>query len=269
VSLEPGTAAAGGVRVTAPPHVAAPGLGQDTRVRHGFFGRRGGVSAGLYATLNAGPGSSDSLQAVAANRALIAAALGVAPDRLLTAHQIHSPRAVRVDGPWDGPRPQADALVTTTPGLAVGALAADCAPVLFADPAAGVVAAAHAGWKGALAGVLEAAIDEMERCGAARSRIRAAIGPCIGRASYEVGPEFKDRFAADDARLFQPGAGDRWLFNLSGYCAGRLSAAGVAAIDVVAADTCAQDADYFSNRRAHLRGEPDYGRNLSAIVLVA
>lgn len=259
--------------MSGPPHLAGPRLAALTGVRHGFFGREGGVSEGIYASLNAGPGSRDEAAAVVENRARIAQAMGVDPDHLLSAHQVHSARAVRVDGPWRGPRPEADALVTTTPGLAISALAADCAPVLFADAAAGVVAAAHAGWKGALGGVLEATVTTMVEAGAAPTRIVAAIGPCIGAASYEVGPEFEARFAAEDgrdaARFFRAGRSDRRHFDLTAYCAARLARAGVAQIDVIGADTCALEARYFSNRRAFLRGEADYGRNLSAIARVA
>lgn len=256
-----------------PPLLTAPRLARLSGVRHAFFGREGGVSQGIHASLNAGPGSRDAAEAVAENRARIAAAMGVAPERLLSAHQVHSALAIRVDGPWRGPRPQVDALVTTTPGLVLSALAADCAPVLFADADAGVIAAAHAGWKGALAGVLEATVAEMVAAGADVTRVVAAIGPCIGPASYEVGPEFEQRFADEDgaetARFFRSGKGDRRHFDLPGYCAARLARAGVLQIDALDADTCAAEAHYFSNRRAFLRGEADYGRNLSAIALVA
>lgn len=236
-------------------------------VRHGFFGREGGVSTGLYASLNCGLGSKDDPAAVAENRSRVAAALGVDAEHLLTAYQVHSPHCVRVDGPWSGARPEADALVTTTRGLALGALAADCTPVLFADAEAGVIGAAHAGWKGALAGVLEATVEAMVEAGANRARIVAAIGPCIGPASYEVGPDFRVRFTDADASFFAPGRGDRLMFDLPGYCAMRLARAGVLHIDPCSTDTCADEVHYFSNRRAHLRGEPDFGRNLSAIVL--
>jgi len=251
-----------------PPRALAPSL-IHPRLTHGFFGRRGGVSEGLYASLNAGPGSQDAPEAVVENRRRIAASLGVAPDCLMNAHQVHSATAVHADGPWAGPRPQADAIVTTRPGVAVAALAADCAPVLFADVDAGVVAAAHAGWRGALDGVLEATIAQMAAAGAHTRRIVAAIGPCIAQRSYEVGPEFRARFGAGAQRFFSPGREDRWHFDLSGYCASRLAAAGVARIDLVDADTCACEAEYFSNRRGFLRSDPDYGRNLSAIALVA
>jgi YfiH family protein len=155
------------------------------------------------------------------------------------------------------------------PGLTVTALAADCAPVLFADAEARVVAAAHAGWKGALAGILEATVAEMVAAGALRERIVAAIGPCIGQASYEIGPDMRDRFAPGDERYFVPGRADRLHFDLAGYCASRLRSVGLTSIDVIGADTCADETRFFSNRRAFLRGEPDYGRNLSAICIVA
>lgn len=253
-----------------PPALQSGALARLGGVRHGFFGRQGGVSTGIYASLNAGPGSGDDPAAVAENRARIAAAMGVGADRLLSLHQVHSALAVVVDGPWTQARPQADALVTRTPGLALSALAADCAPVLFADAEACVIAAAHAGWKGALGGVLEATIAAMESLGAQAARVVAAIGPCIGQKSYEVGPEYAARFVAadpDDARFFAQGRGDRLLFDLSGYCAQRLSRAGVGEIEVLDRDTCAEADAFFSNRRAVQREEGDYGRNLSAIAL--
>ncbi|MES1203979.1 MAG: peptidoglycan editing factor PgeF, partial [Pseudomonadota bacterium] len=221
-------------------------------IRHGFFGRRGGVSTGIYASLNAGAGSRDDPAAIAENRARIAGAMGVAPDQLLSLYQIHSARALRVDAVWDQ-RPEADAQVTTAPGIALTALAADCAPVLFADAEARVIGAAHAGWKGALGGVLEAAVAEMLRAGARADRIVAAIGPCIHAASYEVGPEFRDKFTAADAAnapFFAPGAGDRLHFDLPGFCAARLQRLGLAAVEVVPVDTCALAEEFFSNRRA-------------------
>ncbi|MGE3302232.1 MAG: peptidoglycan editing factor PgeF [Hyphomonadaceae bacterium] len=252
-----------------PPYAVSPSLAHP-RARHAFFGRQGGVSTGIYASLNAGPGSRDAADAVAENRARVASGLGIAPDRLLSLHQVHSARAIRVEAPWSGPRPEADALVTATPGLALTALAADCAPVLLADFEAGVIAAAHAGWKGALAGVLQAAVTEMEAAGARRGRIATAIGPCIGQASYEVGPEFVAHFSAQspaNERFFAPGAGDRMHFDLTGYCRAALEAAGVGAIDALGHDVCARADEYFSNRRAFKRGESDYGRNISAIML--
>ena len=239
-------------------------------MRHGFFGREGGVSAGLYASLNAGPGSSDAAEAVSENRARIAAALGVTPERLLSLQQVHSARAVRVDGPFEGERPQADALVTTVRGLALAALAADCAPVLFVDGDAGVIGASHAGWKGAVSGVLEACVAAMIEAGAAPRRIVAAIGPCIRQPSYEVGPEFAAAaIAADEAaaRFFKPGRQDRLQFDLPGYCEMRLARAGVGRVDALAFDTYSEETALFSYRRACHAGERDYGRNMSAIVL--
>jgi YfiH family protein len=239
-------------------------------VAHGFFGRRGGVSEGIYAALNAGPGSNDRPEAVAENRRRIAASFDLAPERLLSLHQIHSPIAVRVFEPWTGPRLQADALVTTERGLALAILTADCAPVLFSDVNAGVIGAAHAGWKGALSGVLEACIATMEEAGADRSRIVAAIGPTIAQASYEVGPDFEARFRDADAAsgaCFKPGVGDRSLFDLPCFVAGRLRRAGVDAVDDLAIDTYPDATHWFSHRRAVHRDEADYGRNCAAIAL--
>lgn len=268
MSFDPQPAAARGLlSVEAPPHWRADALGA---VKHGFFGRRGGVSTGLYASLNAGTGSSDDVAAVRENRRRIAAAFGAPAERLVGVHQVHSPRAVFVDAPWSGERPHADALVTTRPGLVISVLTADCAPVLMADVGAGVIAAAHAGWKGALAGVLEATLDLMQAHGAAPQRIAAAIGPCIRQPSYEVGPEFEAGFLDADAgfaRFFTPGAGDRRLFDLPGFCAARLSIAGVGHIEALPLDTCAVVEDFFSNRRAFRSGDPDYGRNCAAISL--
>lgn len=249
---------------------ASPLLSVLPGIDHGFFGREGGVSTGIYASLNAGPGSKDDPACVIENRRRIAAAMGVAPECLLSLHQVHSARAVRVSGPWSGPRPEADAFVTTERGLALAALAADCAPVLFADAEARVVGAAHAGWKGALGGVLEATLDQMIEAGAVRGRIVAAIGPCIGQDSYEVGPEFVGRFLdahPDNQRFFRPGADDRAHFDLKAYCAAQLAAAGVGTIDTLPHDTCADADGFFSHRRSVKRNEPDYGRNLSAITL--
>lgn len=253
-----------------PPAVRAAVLDGAAGVSHGFFGRRGGVSTGIYASLNAGPGSDDAPAAVAENRQRIAAAFALAPERLLTAHQVHSAEVTVVDGPWPGPPPQVDALVTRTPGLALGVLSADCAPLLFADVEAGVIGAAHAGWKGALAGVAEATLAAMQAEGAAPERIGAAIGPCISRAEYEVGPEFLARFVAADPaneRWFAADQGDRSHFDLKGYLASRLANAGVRRVEVLADCTCADAGRYFSNRRRNRAGEADYGRNLSAIVL--
>lgn len=242
---------------------------------HGFFGRVGGVSSGIYASLNAGPGSKDDAADVAENRRRIAAALAVSPENLLSVYQVHSARAEIVSEPFRGAyadRPQADAMATKTPGLALSILTADCGPILLSDPKAGVIGAAHAGWKGALGGVIEAALEAMQSLGANPADVSAAIGPCIAQASYEVGPEFFAAFTAPDAgneRFFKGGQGDRPHFDLKGYCAMRLALAGVRTVDILPQDTCANEADYFSNRRAVKRQEGDYGRNISAIVLRA
>ena len=247
---------------------------------HGFFGRRGGVSDGIYDSLNVGLGSDDDGDAVRANRERIVAALFpplelVPKPALVTVHQEHGTNVARATGPWkrDGGRrdpPRADALVSDTPGVLLGILAADCAPVLLCDSYAGVVGAAHAGWKGALAGVTDRTIEAMERLGAARATISAAIGPCIGQASYEVDEAYRDRFVADDsanARFFADGQAGRFQFDLEAYVAARLKAAGIDRVERVGHDTCAMEADYFSYRRATRAGEPDYGRQLSAISL--
>jgi polyphenol oxidase len=243
-------------------------LTQLTGIAHGFYGRRGGVSSGIYESLNTGHGSADDGANVIENRRRIAVDMGVTPDRLMSAYQVHSADAIMVDKPFTGERPKVDALVTRCPSLATTILTADCAPVLFADPSARIVAAAHAGWKGAVGGILEATIEKMCKLGAAKSRIVAAIGPCIAQASYEVGPEFLAHFVELDVaneRFFVPGLGDRFQFDLKRFCAARLRAAGLGAIDVLPHDTCALESTFFSNRRRNLAGEPDYGRNLSAI----
>jgi len=237
-------------------------------VRHAFFTRQGGVSEGVYASLNVGVGSKDDPEAVRENRRRAATHLG---GELVTAYQVHSATAFVVDGAWpDGP-PQGDGVVTATPGVVCGALAADCAPILFADAQARVVAAAHAGWKGALTGVAEDAIDRMESLGARRERIVAAVGPCIGPASYEVGLEYVARFTEADpayGRFFTAGTSDdKRQFDLPAFVLMRLEAAGIAACEWIGRDTCAEPAWFFSNRRAFKEGEPDYGRLLSAIVL--
>jgi len=240
-------------------------------VRHGFFTRQGGVSEGLYASLNVGRGSGDDPVRVAENRTRAARALGGDAGALATAYQVHSARAVVIDGPFEGEPPHADAVVTRTPGLICGALAADCAPVLIADPEARVIAAAHAGWRGALGGVVEAAIDAMVQLGANPARMRAAVGPCIGPASYEVGLEFVETFVAADApndRYFAPAASvEKRRFDLPAFVLSRLAAAGVTHAEWIGRDTFAEADLFFSNRRAVHRGERDYGRLLSAIVL--
>jgi polyphenol oxidase len=250
-----------------PPFSTAPGLTGLAGIAHGFFGRRGGVSGGIYDSLNAGEGSGDAPRNVAENRARIAAAAGAR--WLLSCYQVHSPNVIRATGPWSE-RPEGDAMVTDRPGLGLCILSADCTPVLFADPVAGVIGAAHAGWKGARAGVLLRTVEAMTAIGAEPGRIRAAIGPVIRQASYEVGPEFRAAFVETDpasADLFVPGKGDRLQFDLPGYCARQLRGAGLASVDDLGHDTCALEDIYFSNRRRNLRGEPDYGRNASVIVI--
>jgi YfiH family protein len=252
-----------------PPVLQSPLLSRLAGVRHAFFTRQGGVSQGVYDSLNVGVGSRDDPDAVRENRARAAAALGVAPDALLTCYQIHSSLAVAADGPWTA-RPEADAVVTARPDLACGALSADCAPILLADAEARVAGAAHAGWKGALGGVVEAAVRAMEAQGARRERIVAAVGPCIAQASYEVGADFRDRFtgqAPGSERFFAPGRADRHQFDLPGFVLSRLAEAGVGQAEWIGHDTCAEEALFFSNRRVFLRGEADYGRLLSAVLI--
>ncbi len=253
------------------PALTSPALGGLPGIAHGFFGRAGGVSQGIYASLNCGQGSNDRPEDVAENRARVARGVGVAPDRLVSVHQVHGREAVTVTAPWSE-RPKADAMVTAVPGLALGVLAADCTPVLFADPEARVVGAAHAGWRGALAGVTDATIAAMVALGARTDRIRAAIGPTIRGQSYEVGAEFPGPFladSADNARFFRPAArAGHQMFDLPGYLAARLRRSGIAAVDDLEQDTLTQPAQFFSYRRTTLAGEPDYGRQLSAIALV-
>jgi YfiH family protein len=237
-------------------------------VKHGFFGRTGGVSAGIYASLNAGTGSNDDPAAIAENRRRIAAAFGAPATHLVGVHQVHSPDAVFIDAPWPGERPHADALVTTTPGLVISVLTADCTPVLLADKDAGVIAAAHAGWKGAISGVLDSAVKLMRQHGA--TNIAAAIGPTIQKTSYEVGPEFEARFIEKDpqhARYFAPGAGDRRLFDLPRFCADQLRALGLAQIETLPLDTYALPQALHSHRYSVHQKWPDYGRNCAAIAL--
>jgi len=243
---------------------AAPGI------RHGYFTRRGGVSGGIYGSLNIGTGSADDRSLVGENRRRVAEWMGVPADRLLTAWQVHSPDVIVVSEPFAGERPKADALVTDRPGIAVGASTADCGPVLLADPHARIVGAAHAGWKGALSGVLENTVAAMERLGASRGKIVAVLGPSISARNYEVGPEFVDRFLAADAgnaRYFSASANPgRALFDLNRYTVGRLAAAGVAASFL---DRCtyAEEELFYSYRRSTHRREADYGRQVSAIAL--
>jgi YfiH family protein len=244
----------------------------DKRIRHGFFSARGGASEGQYASLNCGLGSKDEPRCVRENRRRVAEALMVAPDSLVTAHQVHSPSALIIDVPWTPEeRPQVDAIVTATPGIAIGVLTADCAPILFADPMARVIGAAHAGWRGAISGVLDDTIDKMTRLGATRERIRATVGPCISAAIYEVGEEFREHFLAtdgDSARFFhRPDARGKPHFDLAAYVIGRLHRAGVHNTGHIDHCTFQMHERYFSFRRAQRRGETDYGRQISAIVI--
>jgi polyphenol oxidase len=251
--------------------ILSPLLSALPAVRHGFFTRVGGVSEGVYAGLNTGTGSGDEPGRVQQNRRRAAAWLGVAPERLLSAYQIHSANALSVDGPWSSERRQGDALVTGADGLAVSALAADCAPVLIADAEAGVVAAAHAGWKGALGGVVAAAVEAMAALGASPAHMVAAVGPCIGPASYEVGLDFVERFTGASPayeRFFAPGvSADKRLFDLPGFVLDRLHEAGVASAEWTGDDTYPDPERFYSNRRAVHRGEGDYGRLLSAVLI--
>jgi YfiH family protein len=237
---------------------------------HGFLGRRGGISTGDLAGLNVGYGSKDDREAIAGNRRLAIAAL-LEDAELATVHQVHSADAVTIQRPWpQDERPRADALVTDRPNLLIGILTADCAPVLFADHRAVVVGAAHAGWRGALAGVTDSTIKAMERLGARREDIHAAVGPCIGQPSYEVDEDFRARFVADDpdnARFFMAEDGGKPHFDLEGYVVHRLIAAGIDEIEALNLDTYADSDRFYSYRRATHRGEADYGRQLSAIAI--
>ena len=247
-------------------------LDPDAGTRHAFFTRSGGVSEGLFGSLNCGFGSGDAPERVARNRQIAMDRLGLPADRLVTCRQIHSIAVVTVDRPWRREEaPRADGLVTAVPGVALGVLTADCAPVLLHDPVAGVIGAAHGGWRGALGGVVEATIGQMVALGAECSRVRAAIGPRIGPQSYEVGPEFRETFLSDD-----PGS-SRWfalarreghfLFDLASYLAHRLARSGVVQVEITNHDTVTEEDRFFSFRRACLRSERAYGRGLSAIVL--
>lgn len=248
-------------------HPLLSGLG----LRHGFFTRRGGISQGLYDSLNTGIGSSDDPEAVVENRRRIAAHLGGTPDDLAACYQIHSPIARVAEGPWHGDRPEADAVVTRTPGVICAVLTADCAPILLADAETRVVAAVHAGWKGALGGVIHSAVTAMEALGGVPARMVAVVGPCIAQPSYEVGANFQERFEHHDpgsgrffAEATRPG---KRLFDLPGFVLWRLEQAGVGDAAWTGDDTRADEERFFSNRRAHLNGEPDFGRLMSAIAL--
>ena len=254
------------------PGLQAVSLAALKGIRHAFFSREGGVSRGLYASLNGGQGSDDVAAHVNENRARMAAAIGVTPPRFLTAYQVHSPDVVIAEKPWTREtRPRADAIVTRVPNLGIGVSTADCGPVLLADAEARVIGAAHAGWRGALTGVIAATVAAMEQFGAQRPRIVAAIGPMIRQPNYEVGPELVARFCAadpDNARFFEQSSRDgHAMFDLAGHVAAQLAAAGVARVEDLALCTYG-DARFYSYRRATHRAEPDYGRHINAIALV-
>jgi polyphenol oxidase len=251
--------------------LSSPLLSAIPGLRHAFFTRDGGVSDGFYASLNGGLGSNDDPANIRENRRRMADAMGIAPEQFLNVHQIHSPDAIVATGPWESPsRPKADAIVTRIDGLAIGVTTADCGPILFVDPSARVIGAAHAGWKGALTGIVESTVEAMEKLGAERGGIVAAIGPLIRQPSYEVGSEFIERFLdtdADNAMFFIPAnRNGHAMFDLAGFIRMRLENAGVLMIDDLGVDTYS-DERCFSYRRSVHRKEPDYGRHVHAIVL--
>ncbi len=251
--------------------IASADLESLSGIRHAFFTRQGGVSTGPYASLNGGLGSQDDRAAVLANRARMAERLGVAADRLLSVHQIHSAEVALPTGPWESDRPRADAMATDRPGVALAILTADCGPILFADAEARVIGAAHAGWKGALGGVGEATLEAMERLGARRERIVAVLGPTISAAAYEVGPEFVERLLGLDPaneRFLSPSTRETHaMFDLPAFIAARMEAAGVGLFVDLGLCTYGNEDRFYSFRRATHRGEPDYGRLVSAIAL--
>ncbi|WP_299077268.1 peptidoglycan editing factor PgeF [uncultured Ruegeria sp.] len=239
-------------------------------VRHGFFSRRGGASSGIFSGLNCGHGSSDQTEAVALNRRRVADAMEVTPDALIGVHQVHSPTALTVEGPQNGEKPRADAIVTATPGLALTILTADCQPVLFADREAQVIGAAHAGWRGALDGVLETTLDAMEALGAKRENTCAVIGPTISQRAYEVGPDFMDEFIAespDNTRFFANGQEDRLQFDLPAFGLHRLRQAGIGQAEWTRHCTYSDPERFYSYRRSTHAKEADYGRLISVIKL--
>ena len=247
----------------------APSLVKLAHIRHGFFTRAGGISQGIYASLNGGVGSNDAPDNVTENRKRMAAKLGVSADRLLSLYQIHSPEVIVAEKPWTREnRPRADGVVTRTPSLAIGVSTADCGPLLFADNQAGVIGAAHAGWRGAFTGVIEATVAAMEQLGAERSHITAALGPTISQPNYEVGPEFVERFvSADVANALFFKTSERTghaLFNLNGYITARIQRAGIVNYEDLGLCTYADPERFYSFRRSTHRGEPDYGRHINA-----
>ena len=256
------------------PHIEAPELASHSGIRHAFFTRAGGVSEGVYASLNGGLGSNDDSEHVARNRQRMCAQLGLPPDRLVSLFQVHSADVATVEAPFPmADRPKADAMVTRVPGLALGIATADCGPILFADPEARVVGAAHAGWKGALTGVIGATVAAMEALGARRARIAAVLGPTISQASYEVGPDFVERFRAEAPGMERfLGAGTRpghAQFDLPGFILARLGEAGIGEAGMLGLCTYADPDRFYSYRRTTHRGEADYGRLISAIALTA
>lgn len=255
-----------------PEPIRSPQLAPAGRqgIEHGFFTRQGGVSDGIYRGLNVGSGSKDEPAKVAENRRRVAQALRAPLSHLVTVHQVHSPDVITVDAPFDGERPKADAMVTATPGIVIGSLSADCGPILFADPDARVIGAAHAGWRGAISGVLENTVEAMIALGARRERIEAVLGPTIGPENYEVGQEFYDQFAGTDRKytsFFRDGSrSDRFMFDLWSFILHRLEGTGVNA-SALRLCTYADEDRFFSYRRTTHRNEPDYGRQISAITI--
>jgi len=251
--------------------IQAPALASQPTIRHAFFTRQGGVSEGIYASLNGGVGSSDEPAKVQENRRRMAEALHVAPEALISIYQVHSPDTVIVEGPWRGERPKADAMVTAVPGLALGITTADCGPVLFADAEARVIGAAHAGWRGAVTGVLESTITAMEKLGARRRQIVAVLGPTISQKAYEVGPDFIERFTKEapgyERFLKAAERSGHAMFDLPGFIGARLEAAGIGAFTNLGLCTYSDEERFFSYRRTTHRQEPDYGRLISAIAL--
>lgn len=256
-----------------PPFEEAPAIKRfSMHVRHGFFGRRGGVSHGVYNSLNCGPGSGDEPEKVFENRRRVCAALGATPDQLAAPRQIHSAKAVATDRAFEpNERPECDALVTKRPGLLLGVLAADCAPIVLCDPHNGVVAAVHAGWRGAVGGVIESTIEVMAQLGADPGKTAAGIGPCLSQSSFEVGPDLAEAVlnATPWAEpLFEPGEGDRQFFDLKRYCLGRLARLGVSHMEALTDDTLTQPEHYFSHRASVKAGDRDCGRNMTGIMLL-
>jgi hypothetical protein len=250
----------------------APSLSKLPGIRHGFFTRAGGVSSGVYESLNGGVGSKDAPEHVAENRARMATQLGVVPERLLSCYQIHSPEVIVAEQPWPASeRPRADAIVTKIPNLAIGVSTADCGPVLLADAQVRIIGAAHAGWRGALTGVIEATVVAMEKLGATRTNIVAAAGPMIRQPNYEVGQDLIDRFVAvepNNVRFFKKAARPgHAMFDLAGYVVSRLQRAGIEQIEDIGLCTYADPGQFYSYRRSTHRSEPDYGRHINAIAL--